>query len=55
MLYIKAVTVPVIEGTPCTIKKGTDKHINKIPGSPIVYEIQNFALCSTAYLFRREQ
>ena len=32
------------------IKKETAKHINKIPDSPSLYEIQIIALCRTAYL-----
>ena len=31
--YLKVTTVPVIEGALGMIKKGTDNHINKIPGS----------------------
>ena len=34
------------------VKKGTDKHINKIPGNPQLYETQKIALCGTANFFR---
>ena len=32
------------------IKKGADKYIYKIPGSPSIYEILKIALCGTAHL-----
>ena len=35
------------------IKKWTDKHINKIPDSPSLYEMKNIALCGTACLLGR--
>ena len=35
------------------IKKGTDKYINKIPGSPSLYGIQLIAFCGTAHFFKR--
>ena len=38
----------VIVGTLDMIKKKTDKHINKIPGSSSLYEIQQIPLCRTA-------
>ena len=40
MWYLKTTTVPVILGALGMIKKETDKHIYKIPGSPNLYEIQ---------------
>ena len=40
MWHLKTTTVPVIVGALGMIKKGSDKHINKIPGSPSQYEIQ---------------
>ena len=45
--------MPVIVQAIGVIKKDTDKHINKIPGSPSLYEIQKIALCETAHLLRR--
>ena len=35
------------------IKEGRDKHINKLPASSSLYEIQKIALCGTAHFFRR--
>ena len=34
------------------IKKGTDKYIDKIPGSSSRHEIQKIALCGTAHLLK---
>ena len=48
----KTMSVLVKMGVLGTIKKGTDKHINKIPGSPCLYEIPNFAFCGTAHLLK---
>ena len=45
--------LPVIVGALGRIKKKTDKHIDKISGSPSQNGIQNIALCGTAYLLRR--
>ena len=38
MCHLKTTTVPVIGGALGMIKKGTHRHINKIPGSPRQYE-----------------
>ena len=38
--HLKTTIVPVIVGALGIIKKGTDKHINKIPDSPGLYKIQ---------------
>ena len=40
MWHLKITTVPIIVGALGIIKKGTDKYINKIAGSPKQYEIQ---------------
>ena len=45
------ITIVIVEAL-WMIKKGTDKHSNKIPGSPNLYKIQN-ALCGTAHLLRK--
>ena len=52
MWHLKTTTVPVIVGALGMIKKGADKYINKIPGSPGLYEIKRSALCGLARLFR---
>ena len=50
MWYLKTTTVPVIEGALGMIKKETDRHINGIPGSPSLYEIQKILFRGTVYL-----
>ena len=49
MWYLKTTTVPVVDVTLVMIKKGTNKHINKIPISLSLYEIQKVHLrnCSS--------
>ena len=37
----------MIIGSQGIIKKGTDKHLNKIPGSPYLQEIKKIALWGT--------
>ena len=43
MQLLKSTTVPVIVGALGIIQKGIYKHINKIPGSVILYEMQKIA------------
>ena len=45
MWHLKTNIVPVIVGVLGMMKKGTDKHISKIPDSPSFYELQEIALC----------
>ena len=40
MWHLKTTTVSVTVGARRMIKKDTDKHINKIPGSPRLYEYE---------------
>ena len=40
MWHLEITTVPVIVGALGIIKKGIDKHINKVPGNLRLYEIQ---------------
>ena len=53
MKHLKSTTEPVIVEVLGMIKKGSDKHINKIPDSSSLYEIQKLALCGTPHFFRR--
>ena len=53
MWHLKTTTMPVIVRVLSISKKGIDKHINKISGSPSLYEIQRFVLCGIFYLVRR--
>ena len=50
---LKTTTVSEIIGTLGKIKKMTDKHIDKIPGFPYLYEIQEVEFCRTTHLLRR--
>ena len=47
MWHLKTTTVPVIVGALGMIKKGTDKHINKIPVSFSLNGNFKIALCGT--------
>ena len=50
MWQFKTTTLPVIVEDLGMIKKGTDKHINKIPDRSSLYKMQIIAICGTAYL-----
>ena len=50
---MKTVTVPVVIGVSSLIKKGTEKHLEKIPGSPNIGEMQKIALIDTAHILRK--
>ena len=54
MWHLGTTTMPVIVRVLGMIEKGTDKHINNIPGYASLYEIQKIAFCGTAHLFGRE-
>ena len=47
MWHLKTITITVIEGTLSTIKNGIDKYINKISGSPSLYNILKIAIQGT--------
>ena len=51
--HIKTVTIPVVIGTLGMIKKGTKKHLEKIPGSLNLAQMQKIALTGTAYILRK--
>ena len=51
--HMKTVTIPVVIGALGMIKKGTEKHLEKIPGSPNLAEMQNIALKGTAHILRK--
>ena len=46
---MKTVAIPVVIGALGMIKKGTEKHLEKISGSPNLYEMQKAALTGTAH------
>ena len=41
---MKIATIPVVIGTLGMIKKGTEKHLEQMPGSPNLAEMQKIAL-----------
>ena len=50
---LKTTVVPVIVGALGVIKKSTEGHIGKIPGQPLLQEIQKIVLTSTAHILRK--
>ena len=46
-------TIPVVIGALDMIKKGTEKHLEKIPASPNLGEMQKIALTGTAHILRK--
>ena len=51
--HMKTVTIPVVIGALGMIKKDTEKHLEKIPESPNLGEMQKIALKSTAHILRK--
>ena len=51
--HMKTVTHSVVIGTLGMIKKGTEKNLEKIPGSPNLAKMQKIALIGTAYILRK--
>ena len=53
MWNLKATTVSVIVGALGMIKKGCQKHLDKIPRQPQLQKIQQIVLTSTAHILRK--
>ena len=51
--HMKTVTIPVVIGALGMIKKGTEKHLDKIPESPNLGELQKITLTGTAHILRK--
>ena len=51
--HMKTVTIPFVIGDLGMIKKGTEKHLEKIPGSPNPGEVQKIAVTGTAHIVRK--
>ena len=51
--HMKTVTIPVVIGALGMIKKGTEKHLEKIPWSPNLAEMEKIALTGTAHIRRK--
>ena len=54
MWHLKTTTVPVIIGALSMIKKGTNKHISKMPSSPSQIEIQKKSVFAELFISLRE-
>ena len=50
---MKTVTIPGVVGALVMIKKGTEKHLEQIRGSPNLAEMQKIALTGTAHILRK--
>ena len=50
---MKTVTIPIVIGALGIIKKGTRKHLEQVPGSSNLAEIQKIALTGTAHILRK--
>lgn len=53
MWNLKTITVPIIVGALGMIKKGTQKHLDKVPGGHKLSDIQKIVLNSTAHILRK--
>ena len=53
MWHLKPTVIPVVIGALGLIKKGTEKHIEKIPGKISLSECQKIALMGTAHILRK--
>jgi len=53
MWGMKTTTIPVVVGALGLIKKGLEKRIKKIPGTPTTQEIQKIILLGSAHIIRR--
>ena len=50
---MKATTIPVVLGILGLVKKGIERHINKIPRNILIQEAEKCILLGTAHIFRR--
>ena len=53
MWGLKTITVPVVIGALGIVKKGIEKHIDKIPGKINVTELQKIALRGSSHILRK--
>ena len=51
--HMKTVTIAVVIGALGMIKKGTEKHLEKIPESPNLGELRKITLTGTAHILRK--
>jgi len=50
---MKTITVPVVIGALAVVKKGIEKHIDKIPGKINITELQKIALLGSSHILRK--
>jgi len=50
---LKTVTVPVVIGALGVVKKGIEKHIDKIPGKLNITELQKITLLGSSNILRK--
>ena len=53
MWGLKTITVPVVIGALGVVKKGIEKHIDKIPGKINITEFQKIALLGSIHIHRK--
>ena len=53
MWGLKTITVPVVIGALGVVKKGIEKHIDKIPGKINITELQKIALLGSSHILRK--
>ena len=50
---LKTITVPVVIRALGVVKKGIEKHIDKIPGKTLITELQKIALLGSSQILRK--
>ena len=53
MWSLDTTVVPVVIGALGTIKKGTEKYVEKLPGQPSLSELQKITLMGTSHILRK--
>ena len=53
MCGLKTITVPVVIGALEVVKKGIEKHIDKIPGKINITELQKIALLGSSLILQK--
>ena len=53
MYGLKTITVPVVIGALGVVKKGIEKHTDKIPGKINITELQEIALLGSSHILRK--
>ena len=53
MWQLETTIIPVVIGALGMIKKGTETHVNKIPGNISIPELQKITLMGTAHILRK--